>query len=242
MKPGLYAVDASYAQPSYDGTAVTSKVIRVDNEELIPPQASNGDTAHAVIKAFLSAVPTVGGPAAELFQYLFQAPLEQRRRQWMESVGSKLLELDRAGVRIEHLQRDEKFVSAVLHATHIALRTHIEEKHAALRNAITNIAIGQTVDETEQHLFFEFIDSFAEYHLRILRLFQSPPPVPGQTMGALDSVIYFAYPELRNRREICEQLWRDLYLRGLVDTERLQIMTSGNGLREKRTTALGDSF
>jgi hypothetical protein len=90
--------------------------------------------------------------------------------------------------------------------------------------------------------FFEFIDSFTEYHLKLLRLFQSPPAVPGLSMGGLDSVIFCAYPELRNRGEICDQLWRDLYLRGLVNTERLHVTMSESGLRAKRTTSLGDSL
>jgi hypothetical protein len=124
----------------------------------------------------------------------------------MESVGAKLINLEKRGLNIEDLKTSEKFVSAVLHATHIALRTHVEEKHAALRNAMTNIATGQTADETMQHLFFEFIDSFADYHLKLLRLFQSPPAVPGVSMGGLESVVFFAYPELRGRGEICDQL------------------------------------
>jgi hypothetical protein len=178
----------------------------------------------------------------ELFQHLVQPPLERRRTEWMRQVGAKLLELEERGLHTDDLQENEKFVSAMLHATHIALRTHVEEKLTALRNAITNVAKGQTIDEAERHLFFEFIDSFTEYHLKLLRLFQSPPAVPGLSMGGLNSVIVFAYPELRNRGEICDQLWRDLYLRGLVDTERLQVTMSESGLRAKRTTSLGDSF
>jgi len=49
-------------------------------------------------------------------------------------------------------------------------------------------------------------------------------------------------PELRSRRALYDQFWRDLYMRGLVNTEGLNVTMSGAGLAEKRTTALGDQF
>lgn len=39
-----------------------------------------------------------------------------------------------------------------------------------------------------------------------------------------------------------EQLWRDLYSRGLLSTDGLNTTMTDSGLRQKRTTGLGDSF
>ena len=40
-----------------------------------PPEPTAGDTAHLITKAGLSAIPILGGPAAELFSALVVPPL-----------------------------------------------------------------------------------------------------------------------------------------------------------------------
>jgi hypothetical protein len=161
------------------------------------PTSSKGDVAHTLAKAGLSAVPILGGPAAELFQAIIQPPLERRRQAWMEQVGEKMKKLENKGFNLGKLQNDERFISAVMHASQLALRTHQKEKLDALRNAILNVAKGQSPDEALQHMFLDFIDSLSELHLRILRLFQSPPPSPGVSVAGLNFVLEQNIPELK---------------------------------------------
>jgi hypothetical protein len=206
------------------------------------PSQSKGDVAHALAKAGLSMIPLAGGPAVELFQLLVQPPLEKRRTEWMQAVGEKLRELEEKGLNLESLQSNERFVSAVMHATQAAMRTHVTAKRDALRNALLNVAVGQAPDETVQHLLLTFIDDLTEMHLRILHVFHQPPVLPGISMGGLSTVLEHAIPDLRNRREIYDQLWKDLYARGLVNTEGLHVTMSGNGLASRRTTGLGETL
>jgi hypothetical protein len=206
------------------------------------PERSKGDVAHAITKAGLSAIPVVGGPAVELFQYVVQPPLEKRREAWMAEVGEKLRDLEAKGLRLEDLQNNEQFVSAVMYASQVALRTHQTGKLEALRNAIVNVAKGQAPEEAVQNLFFGFVDTFTELHLRILKAFQSPSPPPSMSVGGLGNVLEFNIPEMRGHRELYDQFWKDLYSRGLVNTDSLHITMSGTGLAEKRTTGLGDGF
>ena len=207
------------------------------------PKQSKGDVAHTLAKAGLSVIPVVGGPAVELFQLLIQPPLEKRRTEWMAEVGEKLRELEVKGLKLEDLQKNEEFVSAVMYASHVALRTHKAEKLTALRNAILNVAKGQAPEETVQHLFLNFVDSFTELHLRILKVFQAPSPPPNLSMGGLSDVLEHNIPDLRGRRELYDQLWKDLYSRGLVaiNDGLPNHDESGHGAK-KRTTGLGDAF
>lgn len=160
----------------------------------------------------------------------------------MSEVGDRLLELEAKGLKLEDLQNNEQFISVVMHASQAVIRTHQEAKLKALRNAVINVAIGQAPDETLQHLLLNFVDSFTEQHLRILKLFQNPKPPPNISMGGLSTVLEHNIPELRQHRELYIQLWKDLYSRGLVNTEGLNATMSGNGLEAKRTTELGDSL
>lgn len=207
-----------------------------------PLKQSAGDAAHALVKAGLSAIPVVGGSAVELFQYVVQPPLEKRREAWMAQVGEKLQDLEAQGLKLADLQANEEFISAVMHASQAALRTHQAAKLDALRNAVVNIAQGQAPEEAVQHLFLDFVDSLTELHLRILRVFQAPSPPPNMSMGGLSNVLEHQIPELRGRRDLYDQFWKDLYSRGLVNTDGLHVTMTGNGLAQKRTTGLGDEF
>ncbi|MDP1757161.1 MAG: hypothetical protein Q8L38_06930 [Pseudohongiella sp.] len=212
------------------------------NEKLEPPKQGISDSAHAIAKAGLSMIPLAGGPAAELFQYVVQPPLEKRRAEWMQSVGERLHELEAKGLDLEKLKDNEQFISAVMQASQAALRTHRTEKLAALRNAILNIACGQTPDETVQHLLLSFIDELSEMHLRILNVFHAPAPLQGISIGGLSTVLEHHIADLRGRRELYDQLWKDLYSKGLVNTDGLHVTMSGNGLTQRRTTGLGEQL
>jgi hypothetical protein len=210
--------------------------------ELDPPKPTKGDAVHAIAKAGLSAIPVVGGPAVELFQHLVQPPLERRRAAWMATVGEKLQELDSRGIDIEELGSKEEFISAVMHASQIALRTHQEEKREALCNAVFNVAAGQSPGEALEQMFFEWIDSLSVLHIQILKLFQNPKPPPGMSMGGLGSVLEYNMQHLRGHRHIYDQIWKDLNARGLVNTDSLHVTMSGQGLASKRTSEIGDAF
>ena len=203
------------------------------------PEASNGDKLHALAKAGISLIPFVGGPGVEIFQYIVQPPLEKRRAEWMGEVGEKLIELERRGINLTALQDNPQFITAVMQATTAAIRTHQHIKLDALKNAIINIALGDTPDETYQHLLLGFVDQFTEMHFRLLAFAKEPRPPAGMSMGGLSSVLEDNIPDLRGQATLYNQLWKDLSTRGLVNTESLNGMISGNGLSQGRLTPIG---
>lgn len=206
------------------------------------PKPGKGDAAHALVRAGLSAIPVVGGPAVELFQLLVQPPIERRRQAWMTEIGEKLRDLESNGLRLEDLQTNEPFITAVIRASTAVLRTHQTEKIAALRNAILHIAVGQGPEETIQHLVLSFIDELSEMHLRILAFANDPKPATNTQAGALSHVLENNIPALRGERALYDQLWKDLYVRGLVNTEGLHVMMTGNGLAQRRASPLGEAL
>lgn len=206
------------------------------------PKPSKSDATHSLVKAGLSAIPYIGGAAVELFQSVLQPPIEKRRIEWMESVGQQLKKLEDNGLALESLQDNEQFLSACLYATQLALRTHQKAKLEAFKNAIANVALELAPEESLQHLFLNFVDELTEVHLRILLVSQSPTLPSNLGLGALSHVLEHNIPELRDRKKLYDQFWRDLQVRGLLDSRSLFVTTSKEALSEKCTTDLGDSF
>ena len=191
--------------------------------------------AHVVLETAGSAIGI--GPAVT---WLLGAPLQKRRDEWLASLAERLT---RVASRFGDLQNDEQFITATLYASTIALRTHQSVKLEALRNAIMNVALGEAPDEVKQHLFLSWVDMFSGTHIRILSVFQNPQyETSHRVPGSLTQVLEFSLPELEGQSELYNQLWRDLWIRGLVNTERLQGMLTGSGLTGKRTTDMGDEF
>lgn len=217
--------------------------METDKASFDAPSSSAGDKLHLLVRAVLSAVPGVGGPATELFNAIVTPPLERRRQEWMEMVGVEISRLSATrNIEIEHLHDNEAFVSTLMQASQAALRTHQEEKLEALRNAVVNSALPEAPDESTQLIFLNHIDRFTEWHIRILRLFDNPPESSSVLSGALVHVLENTYPELLGHRSFYDQIWKDLKDNGLVNTDSLHVLMTGQGLAECRTTHFGKKF
>lgn len=220
--------------------------------EITQPKPSGGDVAHTIVRAGLSAIPVIGGPAAELFSALIVPPLTKRRDEWVQSIvdGLKTLEEKIEGFSLDFLQNNETFVTAVMHATHAAIRNHQKEKLEALRNAVLNVASGNAPDEDLQLMFLNFIDTLTPWHLRVCRFFQNPRAYgnakgvtyPNWSMGSPSTVLEHTFSELRGQRAFYDQIVKDLFARGLVGIESLHVTMTESGMFEKRTTEMGDQF
>jgi len=173
------------------------------------PERTASDYAHTTAKAALSAIPVVGGPAAELFA--LAPPIEKRRDAWLQGLYDDLkrLEVEVEGFKIDDLANNDAFVSAVLQATQIAMRTHQQEKLDALRNALLNVIRLKSLDEETQDFFFGLIDMFTVTHIEVLRLFEDRigfSPLRRQ--------------QLQGRRSLTDPVVLDLNLRSLVEDPR----------------------
>lgn len=224
-----------------------------EKEKYAVPEGSKGDVALEVVKAAISAAPVVGGPAAELFSLVISPPLEKRKVKWMEEVaeGLKILEKTVQGFSIENLKDSEQFVSAILNASQIAIRNHQHEKRDALRNAVLNVAKGSGLTEDTEAIFLSLIDRYTAWHLRILRVFQSPLQLGQQKGlrpenyaigGSRATFLESYYPDMRGQRQFYDLAVSDLHAQKMLGVQDLQTMVTSNGMFQKITTEWGDRF
>lgn len=223
----------------------------VKKEDLGKPKAGATDIAHMAIRAGLSAIPVVGGPAKEIFSTIITPPLVKRRDEWIESIVRELqkLESEVENFSIESLSKNEAFVSVVTYATTLAIRNHQKEKLYALRNAVLNTALSSGIDEDQIHMFLNYIDTFTEWHIRILKFFNDPQDwakknnitFPQYVSGPPSAVLEHAFPELKENRDFYDQIAKDLSDRGLMNSG-LHVGMTSSGMLSPRTTRVGKKF
>lgn len=216
-------------------------------------EPSTGDYVHAGIRAGLSTAPFLGGPLAEFFSMVIAPPLEKRRDAWLVEIFSrlKILEEKVDEFKIENLAHNEVFISTLLYATQAAMRTHQGEKLAALRNAVINSAIRPSVDENLQLMFLNLIDRYTRWHLIILHFLDDPREYgkrnsisyPSWSMGGTASVLEFAIPELKGRRAFYDQIVKELFSDGLLNSDTFMHTTmTDQGMFASRTREMGKQF
>lgn len=214
-------------------------------------KTSKGDLIHAATKSTIASIPVLGNYLSEAFGLLITQPSEKRKENILIMLDERLNQLEQKSFDMESLAHNEIFLSTVLQATQIAMRTHQKDKLMALLNAVTNVAIDQSLNDSKTQMFLSFIDGFNEWHLRLLLFFDDPKRSlmsKGLSydfyMGGAGDALYRYYPELENQKEFTRQLMNDLYQRGLLNSDAgvLNTMMTGSGVVASRTSLTGKEF
>lgn len=223
----------------------------IDKDDIDPPVESTGDKLHRVVRAGLGLLPVGSGTAVELFGSLITPPLERRRQKWMVEVTEALQELEsQNSINMHELFEDEEFISTLIEASAAAIRNHEQEKLAALKAAVVNTAAGAAPEFSKREIYLRYVGELTLWHLKILSLFNDPEgwmqrhgdAVPSVYSGARTQILESAFPQLRGQRSFYDQLWKDLYSRGLLNTDSPHAMMTGTGLSQPCTTDPGKEF
>ena len=207
------------------------------------PYKSSDDTLHTATKAIISAWPVVGGPAAELFNYLIQPPLEKRRDEWLQGLADEINRLSERvdGFDINELAKNEQFITILMHASQVALRNHQKAKLAALKAAVINTAQNSDGDENLRLIFINMVDDLTPMHLEVLAIVQNPRKwaddheiaTQDYYMGSREQVVSDI---LGSRRpSYLDQIYSDLHSRGLVKTDSLKGMVTASSMWDSLT-------
>lgn len=226
-------------------TTTTGQIVKT-------PKKTKADAAHSMVKAAFGSVPVIGAGAAELMSSIITAPFEKRKMEWIESIAERVKQLEEKieGITSETLAQNDSFVTAVLEAGHIAVRTHQEEKLEALRNAVINTALPSAPSDDLQSIFINYVADLTPWHLRVLAFFSDPTKwgethrikYPNWTNGAPSTVLEHTFPELRGNRDFYILLTRDLDNRGLMDADSILTTMTRHGMFSPRTKPLGGEF
>jgi len=216
-----------------------------------PPRKRDAkDYMVAAARAGLALIPDVGGVASALLGFLVTPSLEKRKSKWMTEVGQALLDIENRLDSLENLQSKEGFIDVAIEATRIALSTNQEELHSALKNAVLNSAISESVDGAKQKMFLHFLDTSTEWHIMFIKLFDEPEhymrinkiALGNILMGGITDLIEAAFPQLRGQDEFSGAIWNDIFSKKLFNTPSIHGTMSRDGIVSRRTTELGRDF
>lgn len=211
-----------------------------------PPKFDVSDVTHAVVRAGLGVIPYAGTAAIELLNLIVKPSLGKRYNQWMEEIGEALGTLEeKMGVVLESLHENDGFIDTAIEATRIAIKTINREKREALISAILNSALPNPPEESLQQIFLSFIDTLSVWHFKILEFFKVNITYMEEQKGnsADNSIMSISerfgkgFPELGEKGEFFDFIWKDLFSRSLITTQR-----SDSGCITHGTTEIGKLF
>ena len=210
------------------------------------------DRIHTAVQLAFSEIPVVGGLVTEIFNEIVTPSLERRRNEWLNDLMEKVVRLEQKveGFKIESLAENDKFLTCILEATQIALRTHQKMKLECLRNAVINTAIMGAIDDDKINMYLYLIQVFGENHLKLLLFFRNPKQFfenqritpPSFFSGSPLTLIEIAYPDLKGEKEYLNKIVIDLYQNGLINTKSLSTIMTESEMYASRTTNFGNEF
>jgi hypothetical protein len=222
--------------------------------QLQPPTETGRDQAaeagKRVVRAAVGAVPVAGSFLAEIADKLIRLPIERRRAAWEQDVATALEEVlaRQPEVDLDALGQNEEFVTTVHRATDIAMRTHLDAKREALRNAVVNAALPSAPSSEQQAEFLRMVETLSPTHLRLLRLYNDPRayfqthglPQEEYYSAAPNVLIPIAFPDLIAHEDSWRRAAKQLNEQGLMGG--IGAMGTGAGVWNRATTDLGRAF
>jgi hypothetical protein len=214
------------------------------------PKPDIKDLSHSALKGVIAAIPGIGSLAAEAFATVFEAPLARRRAEWIKSIAAGLMRLEKEveGISLDKLSNNEMFITTAMHATQAVIRNHQKEKLEMLRNVVLNAALPNAPEEDVQFMFLSFIDTLTPSHMKILALLNDPlkwineKGIHFDLSSRPDEVLQSVFTDMNKRRKYYDLLAMDLFSRGLVKLETLQLKINAYGQLIPLTTYFGRRF
>lgn len=184
-----------------------------DNSELeqkleLLKQGNSQDKNYNAKKALLSAIPAVGSLAVTFYENYIKEPSSQRLHDFLEELVEYLLSLQQ---KIEAVSFDNPtFQTTFKKAIRIAECEHQQEKLEALRNAVLNSAIPNSLKDDIQAIFLKWIDEFTVSHIRLLRMLH-------YIDNYNEEKIVADLPELDENRSFYNQILKQLNDKELIE-------------------------
>jgi hypothetical protein len=188
-----------------------------DRPNLNPPAENASDKLMALVRVAASVNPYASAALETLLTFTGTG-IENRWHRWADRMADELR--NQPAKIAEELPNNERFITALLHATQIATRNHSSEKLDALRNGVFSSIPLPSYDESLQVHFLQLIDRFTRWHFELLRVINEPNFMKNHGVGRENALRYFQkrFPtEFEKDRTLLELILSELSASGLIE-------------------------
>jgi len=217
--------------------------LKNDNGKINPPIESAYDKIDRIVRSGFLIIPGVGSTAGEIFNSIITPPIELRKQEWMKEVSNALNALyEKKLIDLAELQSNEEFITILIQASSVALKSHQKEKIEALINAIKHSISPEPPPFSLQTVFISIIDKMSEWHFRFLFFFESLNGAACMDMSEEDGFENWLeswFGDLEGYRDIYKFILQDLQSMGLIPEQPYK---HGDSLAFGNVTDIGRQF
>lgn len=201
------------------------------------------ETVEISAKTALSVIPIGGALLTGVWDSIKSNCAQKRLRDWQNLIEERLSKLNNT---LEDVGTNENFTSAMFQATELAIKTSESAKREYLANAVLH-SLTCPFEESVVMMFFNMIDKYTLWHLKILDFFQNPKKFDEVNesryyMGSPKTVLFEVYPELQDKESYVDRIVKELYIDGLMNTENLDCTMTSSGMVASRVSQMGEEF
>lgn len=187
----------------------------IDDELIDPSVEPSDEKIYRLIQSTLSCIPVIGGVFQIFHEASFPSPMQRRAVEWKLQVTKAINTLS---INVERLECNQVFISTLIKATEVAIKSHETEKLNAIKAAVCNSAVDPTNVVDTYCLFLNLIDRFTPLHLKVLSFFRDKKAyismIESTTKDELD---FFIAQKLNISKEFYLVINQDLMFSSLID-------------------------
>lgn len=218
-----------------------------------PPEGSKRENTYEIMKKVATSAVPFGGVVEVFIDEVIKPPSQKRLEEWIITIAEEVEKLKKNIDKFQYknLKNNQEFISIFHQALAIAKITHQEEKIQALKNAVINSVLDNTLDASIKSIFLSLIENLTPWHLKILDYFNDPKswfiknnmtPPELVISGSNSQLLFKAFPGLE--KGFAEFIIEDLHLKGLlgISKSNLNVSMTPSGPYQRGTSSLGKQF
>ncbi|KAB7696304.1 hypothetical protein [Plesiomonas shigelloides] len=198
---------------------------KIDSSTFDPDLEPVVDKVHRIARAGIAAIPMLGGTSVELLNSIIAPPHEVRTTKWLHKLTEAVnLLIETYNINQESLSNNDKFFSAIIRSSDIALRTSEDTMLNALASGLVFSATTQDKDEAIITLYLLSLSRLTSLHLTLTKYIADLPPVD-RTVDLTEEKQMQFYTELNkydskyDTSHLINRLMQDLVNEKIVEIE-----------------------
>lgn len=203
------------------------------------------DFGESNLRAIVDCIP-FGGLLANNIEFLIKPSIEKRKEKWLNLIVDSINFLSNKIENVSKMFQDETFVTFIINTTQSAMRTQQDEKINMYKNVLINSYICNNIDLDKKMIFLNWLDNLTLTHMKVLAFMNNPSEFcdnpNGSTMNSIAEIMRMSFSNFNDNRQIYENVVKDLYYKGLINTDNISTHMTSSGAFAIRSTVVGKEF